>query len=258
MMDFSDEIRAYARKKGADLVGITPMERIKKYAVPKGSEAHEALPDAQSVVVMAKGMIPSVLKLIPSRVFDDYRYMTIYQTSMISLDVARLLYDKGYDAIPISSYSPALFNQKEFQEKLDTVVLRPAAVEAGLGEMGTNGVILTKDYGPRIFLFGVVTNAVLKPDKPFGKELCDNCGKCIEVCPAREIGHKGMADPAKCVNTSFPQMARWTRHILKKRESKNGESEPEKMLAYMTRYAMQPLPTYCMKCIEICPIGRNP
>lgn len=256
-MDLSNEIRIYARKRGADLVGITPIGRIKKYDIPQGSRSEEALPDAKSLIVMVKGMVPSVLKLIPSRVFDDYRYMTIYQTSMIACDIAKLLYDRNYDAVPISSYSPPLFNIREFQEKLETVVLRPAAVEAGLGEMGMNGVILTKDYGPRIFLFGVVTNAVLAPDKPFEEKLCDNCAKCIEVCPAREIGHKGMADPAKCINNSYPQLARWVRYVLKRKEIKDWESEPERMLFYLTRCAMQTLPTYCMKCIEVCPIGKN-
>lgn len=253
----SNKIRIYARKRGADLVGITPIERTKEYEVPPGSMAEETLPDARSVIVMAKGMIRPILNLIPSRVFDDYRYMTIYQTSMIACDVAKLLYDVGYDSIPISSYSPPLFNIKEFHEKLDTVLLRPAAVEAGLGELGINGVILTKDYGPRIFLFGVVTNAVLEPDKPFEEKLCDNCAKCIEVCPAREIGHKGLSDPIKCIDNSFPQMARWVRHVLRRKEIKDGESEIENLLSYLTRCAMQPLPTYCMKCIKVCPIGKK-
>ncbi|MFC1564946.1 reductive dehalogenase [candidate division KSB1 bacterium] len=66
----------------------------------------------------------------------------------------------------------------------------PIAIDAGLGEIGRNGILVTPKYGPRVRLAKVITDMPLIPDRPikFGvTEFCEDCMLCAEQCPSRSI-----------------------------------------------------------------------
>jgi ferredoxin len=70
-------------------------------------------------------------------------------------------------------------------------VITPAlALDAGLGEVGRQGYLITPRQGARVRVFAVLTDMPLKSDKPisFGvDEFCVNCIKCAETCPSESI-----------------------------------------------------------------------
>ena len=60
----------------------------------------------------------------------------------------------------------------------DTALAIPYAIKAGLGEYGRLGLLITKEFGPRVRLGKIFTNLPLAPDRPirFGvKEFCETC-----------------------------------------------------------------------------------
>lgn len=59
---------------------------------------------------------------------------------------------------------------------------RDAAVRAGLGIIGKNGLLITKKYSSYVFLGEIVTDAVL-PSREFPPATCHNCGACLTACP---------------------------------------------------------------------------
>lgn len=66
----------------------------------------------------------------------------------------------------------------------------PLAIDAGLGELGRNGILITPKFGPRVRLAKVYTDMPLIPDSPirFGvKEFCDVCMTCAVDCPSGSI-----------------------------------------------------------------------
>jgi reductive dehalogenase len=66
----------------------------------------------------------------------------------------------------------------------------PMAIDAGLGELGRMGLLMTPKYGPRIRLAKVITDMPLIPDSPisFGvKEFCEACLLCAEECPSGAV-----------------------------------------------------------------------
>ena len=66
----------------------------------------------------------------------------------------------------------------------------PVAIDAGLGELGRNGILITPKFGPRVRLAKVYTDMPLIPDSPirFGvKEFCDECKICADECPSGSI-----------------------------------------------------------------------
>ncbi|MFP3854605.1 MAG: reductive dehalogenase [Anaerolineales bacterium] len=78
----------------------------------------------------------------------------------------------GYQAIPMGN---------------DTGLSVPISVDAGLGEQGRLGFLLTPKYGPRVRLSKVLTDMPLDVDSPisFGvREFCENCKLCGTYCPS--------------------------------------------------------------------------
>ena len=59
-----------------------------------------------------------------------------------------------------------------------------AATSAGLGWIGKNGLLISADYGPRLSLATVLTDARLGPDAPMEHGLC---GDCIAVHGALSV-----------------------------------------------------------------------
>lgn len=71
------------------------------------------------------------------------------------------------------------------------VIAPLVARDAGLGEIGRMGLLMTPRLGPRVRLGVVTTDLPLIPDRP-GDDLsvldfCTICKKCAENCPARSI-----------------------------------------------------------------------
>ena len=67
-----------------------------------------------------------------------------------------------------------------------------AAMACGIGEMGLNGKIITKGYGPYMRYAFIITDAPLECDEPLTETLCDKCGECIKACPAHAVSEEGL------------------------------------------------------------------
>ena len=62
----------------------------------------------------------------------------------------------------------------------------PMAIDAGLGELGCHGILITRNFGRRVRISKVFTDLPLMPDKSveFGvREMCEFCRKCAKACP---------------------------------------------------------------------------
>ena len=88
-------------------------------------------------------------------------------------------------------YSPHRFVGFSDHSPIDE---RAAAVKAGLGVFGRNGLILTKPYSSLVFLGEILSDAPaellgLDPVQPFSG--CLNCGACLAACPTGILRGEG-------------------------------------------------------------------
>lgn len=68
----------------------------------------------------------------------------------------------------------------------------PMAIDAGLGQLGRLGLLITPKYGPRVRLAKVITDIPILPDPRinFGVvEFCEACLLCADDCPSTAITH---------------------------------------------------------------------
>jgi epoxyqueuosine reductase QueG len=194
---FEIHIKEYARSKGADIIGIAPVERFTM--APKGYHPENILPDAQSVIVMGKyfplGLIRSVSKAAMTHAMD---------TAFSSLDqsayaVSVFLEDNGNAAVPVPADRPYFYFDKDRQEGRGDLSHKHAAVLAGLGSLGKNSLLLTPEFGNRVDLVSVITTMKLEGDPPFESKLCiKECDLCIKSCPGSAIGKNGAVDQKAC------------------------------------------------------------
>lgn len=93
----------------------------------------------------------------------------------VAASLAKYIRAMGYPAVPSGN---------------DTTQNIPLAIDAGLGELGRNGLLITPQFGPRQRICKVLTDLPLVPDKPidFGlQKFCESCLMCAHSCPAQAI-----------------------------------------------------------------------
>lgn len=59
-----------------------------------------------------------------------------------------------------------------------------AGYYAGVGTFGNSHNLITKEFGPRIRIVSVITDAPIEEDGKLAKQLCINCKKCMRECPS--------------------------------------------------------------------------
>jgi reductive dehalogenase len=70
------------------------------------------------------------------------------------------------------------------------VILPPLAVQAGLGEMGRNNILVADRFGSRVRIGAVTTDLPARLDRPVDlgvQRFCEVCGKCAESCPSKAL-----------------------------------------------------------------------
>lgn len=93
------------------------------------------------------------------------------------------------------------------------LMVPPIAIDAGLGEHGRMGIMITPELGPNFRPAVITTNLPMATDKPidFGvQDFCLHCKICAENCPSGAIGFEGpeevrgyrrwVFNPSKCNN----------------------------------------------------------
>ncbi len=72
------------------------------------------------------------------------------------------------------------------------------AEAAGLGWIGKNGNLITRQYGSWVFLGEILTDLELEPNRPHSQH-CGTCTRCITACPTAAIVAPSVVDARKCI-----------------------------------------------------------
>ena len=80
------------------------------------------------------------------------------------------------------------------------VLERSWATRSGLGWVGKNGNLITKQNGSFFFIATLITDLELEYDDPFAKDYCGTCRRCIEACPTEAILEDKVIDGSRCIS----------------------------------------------------------
>jgi reductive dehalogenase len=180
----AQRVKGFTLNVGADLVGITEINPLWIYS-HRGEIFHDNWQDwgkeipveHKYAVVFATEMNFEMVGAAPHTPTVIESMNNYAKGAYIATQLAAYIANLGYPATA------------SHLRHYDTVLV-PLAVDAGLGELGRLGYLMTKAFGPRVRLGAVTTSLPLIADKPVDlgvEDFCRICKKCATCCPSQSI-----------------------------------------------------------------------
>lgn len=210
-------IKRVAKLFGASLVGVCKLNRKWIYADVDVPEKFK------NAIVMAVEMDVDGIATSPAAPAAAATGIGYSKMAFILAGVGEFIRNLGYEAIQCGN---------------DVALSIPLAIDAGLGELGRNGLLITPQYGPRVRLCKIFTDLPLEPDEPieFGvKEFCRKCKKCAEHCEVEAISKDDEPSFEVACRSNNPGALKWYVNV-------------ERCYLYWCENGID-----CSTCIKVCP-----
>ena len=229
--DTTNRIKTAAKMFGAGMVGVCQIDErwvyTHKYNRKEGKALKLDLPVEMKYAIML--VIPMDLELsktFPAALSGASTGLGYTNSLACANTLAQFITNLGYNAL-------ASLN--------DTALSIPMAIEAGLGEYGRHGLLITPKFGPNVRIAKVFTDIPLAVDHPiqFGvKEFCNTCRRCANSCPVKAIP-KGEPQREAPNFSSHSAITKWTVNA-------------EKCFKFWVG-----MNTDCAICIRVCPYNKD-
>jgi epoxyqueuosine reductase len=153
--------------------------------------------DPSKLVPGAKSVITLLLNYFPEQ-----------QQSALAPKISKYAYGNDYHEVIRTKLKLFLQNIKEQVGEVNgrgfvdsaPVLERAWAQKAGIGWIGKNGNLITKQSGSFFFIATLIVDLELKYDDAFVKDYCGTCTKCIDNCPTDAILPDKVIDGSKCIS----------------------------------------------------------
>lgn len=179
------KLKREAAKLGINLTGFADVKRWEEYGLTAPEFYPQSIwPWARTVMVMGVQIFLPMLETTPSVVYSELYNTTNRMLDETAYRIANLLNTFGYRAhfFPRDCYGDISVLVKKPEAAFSHVI---AGYYAGIGTIGMNHTLITKEYGPRIRMVSVITDAVITPDRIIKSNLCVGCMQCVKNCPVK-------------------------------------------------------------------------
>ena len=216
-------LRHWLQKRGVVSSGVTEMKNYHWYSKGGrgdryGKEISSGLPLGIAFTVEMDDAMVGCAPYSPIVMESAQQYLN---AGTIAVQMAAFLRNLGYEA-------------RAHIDGNYEVVCPLVARDAGLGEIGRMGLLMTPQLGPRVRIAVVTTNAPLKTDMrnfdPSVEDFCSKCLKCADSCPSSAIPFES--------KSKIGNIQRW-------------QINSEKCFTYWCSAG-----TDCGRCISICPYSH--
>lgn len=135
----------------------------------------------------------------------------------------------------IKYYIPPVAQQNE-EDLLAVFSSKYAAVNAGLGWIGKNDVLITEKYGPRVRLSAVLVDYPFETGRKITESRCASCNRCVDICPHKAL--KGLNWDINALRNNLIDY-----HLCNQKRS-----------AYIEKHGRK---NACGLCMVVCPFGMG-
>lgn len=135
----------------------------------------------------------------------------------------------------IKYYIPPVAQQNE-EDLLAVFSFKYAAVNAGLGWIGKNDVLITEKYGPRVRLSAVLVDYPFETGRKITESRCASCNRCVDICPHKAL--KGLNWDINALRNNLIDY-----HLCNQKRS-----------AYIEKHGRK---NACGLCMVVCPFGMG-
>lgn len=228
-----EELSNHAKNLGVDIFGVADLTAAHDFILAQGGEHIAGYPKAISMGIRL--LDPVVDELYrhedPATL---YTYRGLYNSVNANLDRVALLVSKRMQEAGFKAY-PIPASQTINPRKLEGAISHKLAAHiAGLGWIGKSCLLITPEFGPRVRLVTVLTDAPLDTGKQLANN-CENCKECVEICPPK-------AFTGAPFNPSEPRGVRFRAQLCRD---------------YTQRRANLMGEGICGLCVYVCPYGST-
>jgi reductive dehalogenase len=177
---FTDTVLRMALRLGAHSCGITELADYHVYSVGGRGDRYD-----EEFNVGHKFAIALTVEM-------DYHMMRTAPAAPTLVESARQYLSAGKMAVELAEYIRSCgYHAKAHIDANYQVVCPLVARDAGLGEIGRMGLLMTPKLGPRVRIAVVTTDLPLDPSSgrpdPALIDFCRKCEKCAIVCPGQSV-----------------------------------------------------------------------
>ncbi len=178
--EISNYIKSWAVKIGANKCGITELKDYHIYSNGgRGDRYGEKFnKNYKYAIAITVEMDHQMLQAAPKASMVMESGQQYLNAGVIAVQITKFIGKLGYDA-------------RAHIDGNYEVVCPLVARDAGLGEIGRMGLLMTSNLGPRVRIAVVTTNMPLEIDLPKYEysmiDFCIKCKKCADSCPSQAI-----------------------------------------------------------------------
>ena len=177
---------------GAKVVGIAVSSDFQ--SAPDGCKPTDVLENCRSVIVLGIPFSPETLGLSPPGYTELRNAYVTKMTDLAKVVSKGIAKESGHKTKAISATGGKTVDGSFY----GAISLKHAAELAGIGVITRNYLLTSPDYGNLLWLSAVLTDIDLMPDKKLSYSFCDNCNKCVEVCPSGALNDPASFNKKEC------------------------------------------------------------
>jgi ferredoxin len=268
----TQDLKNRAIALGADSVGIASVEAYSA-RVPNLQKPAFLAEGMKSIVVMTKHLLTGCLAVEDVATQSTNSHLSLDLIDEVLYSTAEWLEERGQAALPIS---PEYADMDLVWTGGGLLDLKWTAEFAGLGHVGLNLNFLSPDYGSRVYLAALLTDAELEPDAPLDHDLCPGlaCGRCGVLCPPKAIPLEAPRDQSVndyrnldqsgCSQAAMRISIRSLYAVLRKLIGAGKPLDPIQVLDnrywhdyYLATNSKRGAFAACFECMYVCPVGNK-
>ncbi|AKB85266.1 4Fe-4S binding protein [Methanococcoides methylutens] len=210
--NLTEALKDMAFELGADFIGIADRSSFEKSEYT-GNKPQDVMKDLQSVIILGVSVPRGAFETLPKG-RGEYTNTLMAATAtlrIIAFQLAKRIEKEGYMAtIAPSEGSEYGYWYADRETLKGDLSFKYAAYQAGIGNFGMNHLLITKDFGPKVRMTGILTDAPLdteeKAELPLVNDACSKCLKCIDICPVDALTEEGVIHREKCAEYMFNEL----------------------------------------------------
>src|SRR3954471_24951300 len=259
----SARVKARALELGADLAGIASCATLNAFPPdPRWPQTPDRiLPSLKSVIVLVQRIPAGAFRAVSNVPVQYMDMLVLRKMDKIAYRVADELERAGHPTFVTAAQETDWSLKRASYGLLST---RHLGVEAGLGTLGLEVNILTPEFGPRVYLTGILTELELEPDHPITEQVCigESCSRCLHSCPADAVLHFGI-DKRACATEAhefgFAQILKFFDEMFDKPEKPPIELFKSRDFFGFWQGLLRVVGSFgdCPRCLAVCPVGND-
>lgn len=257
------QVKARARALGADLVGIASAATLNAFPPdPRWPQTPERIsPYCKSVIVIAQRIPVGAFRCKTNTPVQYIDMLVLRKMDKVAYRLAAELEAAGHPTFVTASQETEWTMKRASYGRLST---RHLGVEAGLGTLGLEVNILTPEFGPRVYLTGILTELELEADQRITEQVCigESCSRCLHSCPADAVLHWGI-DKRHCATEAqefgFAQIAKFFEAFIDADDARRRGMVVSRDLFGFWQGLLRVVGSFgdCPRCLAVCPVGND-